>query len=65
VTGAPASPLFWYYAIALVIPFANRSWTDSAGFFEHAVFVALVPLAMAAAAALVRAGVRAVFSVGK
>jgi hypothetical protein len=44
-----ATPLLWYYAVAIVVPVANGAGTG-AGFVEHAAFVLVLPLVFIALA---------------
>jgi len=46
VLRSAAVPLFWYYAVALLVPLRQLSKLASSQFIEHAVFVVLIPLAL-------------------
>lgn len=47
-------PVLVYYAIALGVPLANGAYRQGTAFWEHSVFVLLLPLALIAAAFLTR-----------
>jgi hypothetical protein len=40
------TPLLWYYAIAVVVPLLNGAASRDTLFFEHTVFVLLVPVVL-------------------
>ena len=44
--GGAATPLLWYYAIAVVVPLLNGAAARDAQFFEHTAFVLLVPVVL-------------------
>jgi len=44
--GGAATPLLWYYAIAVVVPLLNGAASRDALFLEHTAFVLLVPVAL-------------------
>ena len=44
--GGAATPLLWYYAIAVVVPLLNGAASRDALFFEHTAFVLLVPVVL-------------------
>jgi hypothetical protein len=48
-----AVPLFWYYALALLVPLRHPSALASSQFVEHALFVLFVPLALVGLTAVV------------
>jgi hypothetical protein len=59
--GGAATPLLWYYAIAVVVPLLNGAASRDAQFFEHTSFVLLVPVVLVMVVALlsrIRAGPR-------
>ncbi len=39
-----ATPLLWYYAVAIAVPVANGAAGNGTGFVEHATFVLVLPL---------------------
>ncbi len=47
-----AAPLFWYYALALLVPLRHPSALASSQFVEHALFVLVIPLALVSLAAI-------------
>ena len=50
--GGAATPLLWYYAIAIVVPLLNGAASRDALFFEHTAFVLLVPVVLVAIVSL-------------
>jgi hypothetical protein len=54
VFGGAATPLLWYYAIAVVVPLLNGAASRDALFFEHTAFVLLVPVALVTVVGLLR-----------
>lgn len=54
-----ATPLVWYYMIAIAVPVANGAAARSLAFREHTMFVLMVPLLCMALVALCMLSVRA------
>jgi hypothetical protein len=54
VFGGAATPLLWYYAIAVVVPLLNGAASRDALFLEHTAFVLLVPVVLVTVVGLLR-----------